>query len=349
MIKDLVAWYKEDKRQIWWTVAGAILSTVLALLSENMKFFTSILKGDISKFDFFLNGKSEYGVQSVFIIIAIGILIGNMKETLHDLSNKRQITDYIVDNCNVKIFKEEDRDRRYKIIINTTQQFYSLWLVVWALWLCYYLGNFMFEIAFHSSAGNSDILLSRTVYSQIFDFLSSTALLGIYLVLAEATVGRRREDSWSGRFWSGAIVMLILTILFVIGLVHEAVYASELQYRNPNIVTISLSIFSAVAFVLMLGKINSNYMRIPTLFLMIMYIYAIIQCYIPFKEQSGLTMRIFNQMLPYITLTGKVFILLSLCWITYKKRLIFFIIHRSTAIDNIPRMLSELNNDIAKY
>ncbi len=90
-------------------------------------------------------------------------------------------------------------------------------------------------------------------------------------------------------------------------------------------------------------------MRIPNAFLMIMYLYAIIQCYIPFKGSNELPLQIFNVAVPYITLMGKVFVLLSLCWITYKKRLIFFVIHRSTAIDNIPRMLSELNQDLAEY
>ena len=350
MINDLVAWYKEDKRQIWWTVAGAVLSTVLALVCENMSFF----KGNISDFKFILTGKAEYGVQSVFIIIAIVIVLGNLRSTLHDLSNRNQITDYMVDNCNIKIFKEEDKSMRHRIVIRTTWQFYILWLVVWSLWLCYYLGNFMFEIVFSDymdlktkPAISMNIMLARTIYSQVFDFLSSTALLGLYLVLAEATVGWRRTEGGISRLWNGAIVMLIFTILFVVGLIYEVICINK--GIHPNVVSISLSVFSAVAFVLMLGKINSNYMRIPTVFLMMMYLYAIIQCYVPFKDIDGITMHIFNLLLPYITLMGKVFVLLSLCWITYRKRLIFFIIHRGPAIDNIPRMLLELNHDIARY
>lgn len=148
--------------------------------------------------------------------------------------------------------------------------------------------------------------------------------------------------------------MIMLTVLFIVGLIHESIYInipsnSDGTTLPPNIVSISLSIFSAGTFVLMLGKINSNYMRIPNAFLMIMYLYAIIQCYIPFKGSNELPLQIFNVAVPYITLMGKVFVLLSLCWITYKKRLIFFVIHRSTAIDNIPRMLSELNQDLAEY
>lgn len=149
-------------------------------------------------------------------------------------------------------------------------------------------------------------------------------------------------------------LMIMLTVLFIVGLIHESIYInipsnSDGTTLPPNIVSISLSIFSAGTFVLMLGKINSNYMRIPNAFLMIMYLYAIIQCYIPFKGSNELPLQIFNVAVPYITLMGKVFVLLSLCWITYKKRLIFFVIHRSTAIDNIPRMLSELNQDLAEY
>lgn len=67
MIKDLIAWYKEDKYQIRWTVAGAVLSTALALICENLSFFN----GDLKDFRFELPLYMEYGIQSLFIIISI--------------------------------------------------------------------------------------------------------------------------------------------------------------------------------------------------------------------------------------------------------------------------------------
>lgn len=353
MIRDLVSWYKEDKYQIWWTVAGAVLSTLLALICENVSFFKSIFTGKLDEFIFRLTPQVEYGIQSFFIIIAIFVILTNMWSTTKDLKNKSHIIGYMIDNCNVKVFCREDNDRRYNVVRKTTLIFYYLWLVVWVLWLCYYLGNFLFSVAF-PNAHNSNVVLARTIFSQIFDFLSSTAFLGIYLILTDITVDRKRRGGEATGLWTGGIVMIMLTVLFIVGLIHESIYINLPSDSNdttlpPNIVSISLSIFSAGTFVLMLGKINSNYMRIPNAFLMIMYLYAIIQCYIPFKGSNELPLQIFNVALPYVTLMGKVFVLLSLCWITYKKRLIFFVIHRSTAIDNIPRMLSELNQDLAEY
>lgn len=352
MIKDLVAWYKEDKYQIWWTIAGAVLSTVLALVCEN---FSHIFKGDISEITLKLTPQVEFGIQSFFIIIAIFVVLNNMWSTTKDLKNKKHIINYMIDNCNVKVFKTKDNDRRYNVVRQTTLYFYYLWLCVWALWLCYYLGNFIFVIAFPNSS-NYNIILVSTIFSQIFDFLSSTAFWGIYLILTDITVERKKRGGENNGLWTGGFLMLILTILLIAGLIHESInfdYDSCNRIGGnwmninikPNAVSIFLSIFSAVTFVLMLGKINSNYMRIPNAFLIVMYVYAIIQCYIPFKGLSDIA----KELLPYITLIGKVFVLLSLCWITYQKRLIFFIIHRSTAIDNIPRMLSELNHDLAEY
>lgn len=346
MIKDLIAWYKEDKYQIRWTVAGAVLSTVLALICEN----PSIFNGKLTDFNWGLSRPIEYGIQSLFIIIAIFVVLTNMWTTAKDLKNKNHIISYMIDNCNIKVFRKEDNDRRYHVVRQTIFVFYYLWLIVWGLWLFYYLGNFLFAIAFPGKDYNNvSVVLARTIFCQVFDFLNSTAFWGIYLILTDITVDRKRRGGEASGLWVGAIVMIILTILFVVGLIHEAIYFmihNDLVQMNlpPNIVSISLSAFSAVTFVLMLGKINSNYMRIPNAFLMIMYLYAICQCYIPFIKGDSLT-----KVLPYITLTGKVFVLLSLCWITYQKRLIFFVIHRSTAIDNIPRMLSELNQDIAEY
>lgn len=348
MIKDLIAWYKEDKYQIRWTVAGAVLSTALALICENLSFFN----GNLKDFRFELPLYMEYGIQSLFIIIAIFVILTNMSTTAKNLKNKNHIISYMIDNCNIKVFRKEDNDRRYHVVRQTTFVFYYLWLTVWGLWLFYYLGNFLFAIAFPGDDYHR-VVLARTIFSQVFDFLNSTAFWGIYLILTDITVDRKRRGGESSGLWFGAIVMIILTILFIVGLIHETIYyvPGNLDQTNlpPNIVSISLSVFSAVTFVLMLGKINSNYMRIPNAFLMIMYIYAIIQCYIPFKGSDELPLRILDTALPYITLMGKVFVLLSLCWITYQKRLIFFVIHRSTAIDNIPRMLSELNQDIAEY
>lgn len=68
MIRDLVSWYKEDKYQIWWTVAGAVLSTLLALICENVSFFKAIFTGKFEEFIFRLTPQVEYGIQSFFII-----------------------------------------------------------------------------------------------------------------------------------------------------------------------------------------------------------------------------------------------------------------------------------------
>lgn len=346
MIADLVAWYKEDRSQIRWTVGGAVLSTLMGLFVENVRVaYGNFMSGDYEGFSLILSDTYNFLIQTVFIIIAIFVLLKSRRGTLQDLKYAKQITSYINENCNVKVYNEKDNLNRYLIVRQTTLKFYYLWLSVWGLWLCYYMGNLLFSVFFREN----QISLTRLIYSQVFDFMSSLVLLGIYLILTEAT--ERRRDGQRGDeegMWGGLLFVIVLTILFFVGLVYEASIYHHAGNRNedfqtiqPNIVSVSLSVFSAMCFVLVLGKINSNYMRIPNAFLIGMYVYAIMQCYVPFSVlNTPYVFRILEISLPYITLMGKMVVLLSLCWITYQKRLIFFVIHRSTAIDNIPRMLS---------
>lgn len=91
-----------------------------------------------------------------------------------------------------------------------------------------------------------------------------------------------------------------------------------------------------------------------------LYFYAAIQAYTPLLESSYDTpflsgvydahiIKVIIAMLPYITLLGKVFLMLVLCWVVDYKRLIFFVIHRSVTIDQTPRLLNELNRNHVSF
>lgn len=370
MLTRIKSWYHEDKKDILWTVVGAVLSTILGLLCQD---WFNIKPSPVNEpYEDFINlipyGKrlisficmsdlANYGIQSAFIFIALCILIHGRTHTLREIRNEDQITDYILQNCNVRTFNNADNHIRYKIIEKATRDFHTFWIIVWAIWFAYYFGNFCFclieEFAKSkpTTPPNLQFRLAscQTIYSQTLDYISSTVLLLIYGVLTNLTLKKKDLDEESSNLWVGGIFLVFLTIGFVVGVINETLFWKDVDSIHINVVSVALSVYAAISLILVLGKITSNYLRIPTFFLICMYFYAVIQCYIPFRNESNTPSAYFYAIVPYLTLFGKVFILLSLCWMSYQKRLIFFLIHRRSAMESIPRLLSNLNRELVNY
>ncbi len=370
MLTKIKSWYHEDKKDILWTVVGAVLSTVLGLLCQHwldvnphpndlpQKVFLKLIPYGKSFIDFIcMSDLANYGIQSAFIFIALCILIHGRTHTLREIRNEDQITDYILQNCNVRTFNNADNHIRYKIIEKATRDFHTFWIIVWAIWFAYYFGNFCFclieEFAKSKPTTPPDLQFRlascQTIYSQTLDYISSTVLLLIYGVLTNLTLKKKDIDEESSNLWVGGIFLIFLTIGFVVGVINETLFWRDVDSIHINVVSVALSVYAAISLILVLGKITSNYLKIPTFFLICMYFYAVIQCYIPFRNESNTPSAYFYAIVPYLTLFGKVFILLSLCWMSYQKRLIFFLIHRRSAMESIPRLLSNLNRELVNY
>ena len=365
MLTRIKSWYQEDKKDILWTVVGAVLSTIMGLLCQYwldikpspdyvpQKDFIALIPYGKGFIDFIcMSDLANYGIQSLFILIALYILVHGRIHTLREIQNEDQITNYTLQNCNVRTFNAADNSVRYHIIKKATRDFYTFWILVWTIWFAYYFGNFCFcliEEFVKSSDQKFRLASCQTVYSQTLDYISSTVLLLIYGVLTNLTLKKKDVDEESSNLWVGGIFLIFLTIGFVIGVINETLFWKDTDSIHINVVSVALSVYAAISLILVLGKITSNYLKIPTFFLICMYFYAVIQCYIPFRNEPLTPSAYFYAFVPYLTLFGKVFILLSLCWMSYQKRLIFFLIHRRSAMETIPRMLSNLNRELVNY
>ncbi len=344
-------WYNQYKDQILWTVIGAILSTLLGIICEY--YFTGESKRPFNAVDFFkLTPQLNHFVQTLVIMISLVKLISIRRSILKDLESPNYIIDYLIDNCNIVRYSEDDDNTRLRIITKTVSQFYNGWILVWLLWLAYYMGNFLLVLIdnggipiTHKTEGINNI--SQIIYSQIFDFLTSLTLLFIYIILNYPTVELSKRGFENDIFIKNCPIFIGIIVMFIIGLIHEAQVATIDDLELPNLISVSLSIFSALSFILVLGKINSNYLRIPKWFIVSMYVYAIIQCYVPLSQvhfgKDLFSISLIDVLIPYITLCGKVIVFLSLSWLGFEKRFIFFVIHKSTEMDNIPSQLAELN------
>lgn len=334
---------KEQAANIIVTVLGGLLPIVVS--------------GSIHSFDWertlTIEPNENFIYQSIFILMTLYVLIQVRRYVMHDIKDsKEQIKQYIMKNCGLKLFdRERTADSSFRIVQETASQFFYAWLVVWLMWLVYYGGGLLISYSIEpNSCCDKNMVLP--IYQQIFDFLNSTAMFAIYVILTSITVNRKVRNRNEYAFLDSILVWSILLIVFIAGVVVENFAPYHLLSK---IMPFYVSAISTITFVLLLGKMNSSYMKVPSIFMLLLYVYAVTQLYVPFKdsdlwktENSWLDTFLYYA-IPYITLIGKIFLMLTICWIAVQRRFIFFVIHRSTTIDKIDDLMSELNKEKVSF
>lgn len=142
--------------------------------------------------------------------------------------------------------------------------------------------------------------------------------------------------------------------------------------------SVLLGAFSTLAFVLMLGKLNSYYLHIPVFLNFMVYAYAIIQIFSPltllaegweniqgsfvittissncdschaankitiatpqYSEIIKNYLNIISVVFHFVTLIGKLCLALVLYWTAYKSRFLYFVVTKSLALTETPEKL----------
>lgn len=347
-----IDWLWTERYQVSVTVFAALLPAIVEVIikiSSDGKCPCCPMSHPMG--DYGHNACYNYLFQALFILLTLFVLIYNMRKTNDTLrDNKGLISNYIERNAISRIRRCDEKDFAFNVVSTITRQFYVMWIVVWLLWLIFYVGRFSMCIVPQLDAPYlSRHDLSYNIFEQVFDFLSTAAMFGIYLILNTVTTQFDKRSQKDYGLWNG---LLFLALLFAVWLslllIESCLIEESFKYSK-----LFVSVFSTITFVMVLGKLNSNYLQIPPLFLIVMYLYAIIQVYVPFKSDNDFVCfskvknipEAISFLLPYATLTGKLFVMLTLCWIVNKKRLIFFIIHKSAALDETPTLLDELDSE----
>lgn len=372
MFKDFKTWLKREKYQISLTVLAAIIPVVFSvILNNNPKSADETTYPPIcnaskqERVVFFikqhtLSPTENYAIQVLFVFSSLFILIYNKRKTYKDLEDGHSIKTYLIRKCHIKITDNNTVDRKFETIKDVTEQFFRVWIFVWMLWLALYLGLFVFSIV--ETDYSSKLNAIQFIYKQIFDFLTSSTVFIIYLVLTNVTVNLKRRKRYDESIWWGAIGWIFCFVIFIVCLCLESVV---LTCKETRIFTsLFLSVLSAFSFLLVLGKMNSLYLQIPQIFLVFLYIYGLNQCYVPlndfflffndifstncgclklFETEINNVFEYLNFIIPYITLIGKVVLMLTLCWIVDNKRFIYYIIHQTVLLEQTPTLLRELN------
>lgn len=346
MSEEFKSWLRKEKLNI----SLAIFCALIPCFQDAIASIISIFQIDNN------DGEVQNVVLSFsqFFIAAIGLLVVSFRyrpTAIEEVSKRYALQDYIEDVCRIKQNKNNDSGNAYKVVKSIVRQFYNSWIIIWVIWLLYFGAEIWFGLV--STPSNSNQWLAKNIFGvlSLLDFLSSSALFGMYIILNHITVdiARRTEKHYSDVYWA----VIALVFLFFIGMVLYLLYL----FGPPNkdvyglYIRVLLSVFGALSFVLVLGRLNNNYLNVPSAFIMILYVYAIAQAYsylyighenIIIPKYAFITRGI-DYIFPLILTSGKVVLLMTLSWVLDEKRLIFYIVHKSLSITQMKGQLKEFN------
>lgn len=276
---SLGGWLREEQTTLWATIICPIIATIFTVLA----FFKDF------KWLSFSFGNSSYitliyFLQAVFVCISFCYIWGRKKSIVDKLKQEKDsLKEYFQKECHIGDEEELLLDDRFEIVRSTVSKFYYGWMAVWVIWLFYY--GVMFIENFISSDNSNDFL--RTYNLFIFrcgaELVCSIVVFYIFLTLNNVTVAKEyREEESSVDFRLGTVFLMLCMILIGAFLLRSTFF-SEAKYAFSTMLLTSvfLGAFSTLAFVLMLGKLNSYYLQIPVVLNFIVYAYAIIQIFSP--------------------------------------------------------------------
>lgn len=335
-------WLDSEKVNIFIT---AIMPAIIGLISV---IFTILDKrpahlGEIFKDDIFINS-----MQLVVICCIIYVIFRNRRRILVTNMMEQRLSSYVKEKCNLRDQSEENVKSFMDVIRKTMNQFFYTWIVLWAILFVYYSGSLCFTV--FSTVGFESINCEVTKmimngYNNVFNYLSSTAMFLIFIILNSVTVLINERKRGLGLIYS-----VILIVVFGCMILLPTLYSFSLfgmsYFKTQLLITIILGFYSTFSFVLVLGKLNSNSsLYIPRFLIYGSYVYAIAQmflflftfmtvsdyCWGTFVEFIDYLLEI-ELIFKYITLIGKVFLSLSLLWIVSDSKIIYFVIQQSQAL-----------------
>lgn len=257
-----------------------------------------------------------------------------------------------------KIYKSDEAiDITTQVVSGTCNQFYIMWLIIWGIFLCYYMTDLYFKFMFNHSSMMEvlDYVQLKDFIQNILNFASSAAMYAMYIVLNNVTMYRKVRSKYDNHKFERGIVSLIILFFFVIISSSYATLLDSSEYGEYQFVnSLCLSCFSTFSFILLLGRLNSNHLMMPSTMLYGLYIYAMAQMFSPFmniflsmEENTG-HVELYvppgskgNDYLPavfqYITLFGKIILTFMIIWIAKEYRLMYFVLHKSLSLEQTPK------------
>lgn len=340
MWEDVKSWLRDDYTNNFLAFVSLVLSLIPYIISV------------LWEIDFGEGGLMFSMAQVLFTLSALIVISYRYTSyTLKELSSENALKDYIECECQYRQTADNTSDQACRIVRRTLEQFFTAWKFIWLAWMMYYI----VEVFYWTSLMDRNNCVHVAIVSGIMDlidFLGSASMLVLYVVLNDYTVDRRvRARSFNSALFVSGIVSCVV---FVFCLLFFTKYASN-PHENLYYALycrVVLSTFGCISFVLVLGKFNSHYLQIPRLMIMPLYVYAVVQAFsflvgdLESTEKDILfrpLTEIANRIVPWVTIIGKIALLVALSWMLNNKRIIFFIVRRSLSMAEVKGQLAEFN------
>lgn len=253
-----------------------------------------------------------------------------------------------------------------------------LWVVFFIYYgsnLCF---HYLDGIRFLSFDENKKIMIQNGINNS-FNYLSSTIMLVLFIILNSVTVSLK-ERKYRNEFALSVMFIIFFGCIILFPTFYSFSLHSLSYIKLQLFISFILGLYSAFTFVLVLGKLNTNlqiprfffyclyiYALIQTFQFLFsaypkfehiicscndMHIRINYDCLCATPEfhtcncdssvigQFASYWKKLNLIFQYATLIGKVFLSLTLLWIAYESKLIYFLIHQNLTIKDLPYKIS---------
>lgn len=276
---SLTGWWKEEWLTLVVTIACPIIATAFTVLS----FFQNI-KSDSLNFSSKWYVTWIYFLQMVFVGISFYYLWGQKKNILHRLKKQKNgMADYFRMECHVGDEEGLLIEDRIRTVKDTVSKFYKGWVFIWVLWICYYGIMFLVELI-GTDGSDSYLKIQHNFYLKSgVEVLCGIAMFYIYVTLNNVTVAKENREEENSFDYRLSMFFLLACFVLIASLFYRSTCYSDLRmaFFPMLLASIGISAFSTLAFVLMLGKLNSYYLQIPIILNLAVYVFAIIQIFSP--------------------------------------------------------------------
>jgi hypothetical protein len=165
------------------------------------------------------------------------------------------------------------------------KQFQSWLYCLTLFWLMFYLARFFADsgaVGIWTSGSNSIAQLAQHAgtFSSYLNILSALSLLGLYVVLSRRTVGESPGEMGSF-FWLSAVL--------VVGVWGIQVWADNTGKEAQQIAGIVNGLAVGSSLALIVGRLDSRYLGLPSFTIGVLYVYALIQPLFPYIFEQGAT------------------------------------------------------------
>lgn len=337
----------------------AIIPAIISFAGVVVTYFTNRGDGLSHAMELMQDPSFINGMQLIVIICTLIVIYRIRRSMLVTKEKEQRLFVYIREQCNLRDQSTRNVKKTSNVVKKTMSQFYTLWISLWVVFFFYYSGSLGFSLLDNVHFCFQDEVsqeILKNVFSNTFNFLSSTVMLGLFLVLNSVTVSTSERKT--GRFGKMSIAFIIA--LFGCAILIPSYYSISLRelsyFKLQLIISLILGIYSALSFVLFLGKLNTN-LQIPRFMFYWLYIYALVQMLeflltprygassilsgcCGFVSEIAKYLEIVDVVFLYVTFIGKIFLSLTILWIVYDTKFMNFVLRQSLAITELPYRMS---------